>query len=124
MMSAAIYLIVTGVLVAAGYASLAAGASLLNGMETMGPLIFFLAAALLAPCAVALFKLQRWARRAAILLAAWLLANSVPTVSAAVAGARFWPLMRGGAIIIGSVVGIRYLMDESVRAAFVKSPRT
>jgi hypothetical protein len=124
MMIAAIYLIVTGVLVAAGYASLATGAPLLNGMETMGPLIFFLAAVLLAVCAVALFKLRRWARRAAILFAAWFLANAVPTVSEAVAGARLWPLARGGAIIIGSIVGIRYLMDEDVRAAFVKLPRT
>ncbi|MGA3211398.1 MAG: hypothetical protein ABSD20_08820 [Terriglobales bacterium] len=120
MITSAVYLFCTGILAAAGRMALAAGAPLLNGFETMGPLIFFLAATALTASAVALIRLHRWSRWAALIYAAWMLAGSIPGVSAAVAGMRAGPLVRGGSIIIGSIVAIRYLSTEAVRDVFQK----
>lgn len=117
-LAGAAFLLGSGVLAALGKVPLAVGAPLLNGLELMGPFIFIVAAVLMAATGYALLKLQRWSRRAAIVLAAWVLAATVPGLSSAVISIRPWTIVREGAIIIGSIVVIRYLMDAPVRAAF------
>lgn len=117
-LAGAAFLLGSGALVAAGKVPLAWGAPLLNGLELMGPSIFLLAAVLIAAIGYGMLKLQRWSRLATIVLAAWVLAAAIPGLSSAVANIRPWAIARQGAVIIGSIMAIRYLIDAPVRSAF------
>jgi hypothetical protein len=80
--------------------------------------MFFIAAVLMAATGYGLLKLHRWSRRGAIALAAWIIAAAVPGTSSAVLTLSPRGALREGAIIVASVMAIRYLIDAPVRAAF------
>src|SRR5512141_2976142 len=64
----AVFLACSAGLVTLGRAPLALGAPLLNGLETLGPLTFCIAAVLTATLGYGLLKLHRWSRRGAIVV--------------------------------------------------------
>ena len=113
--------------VALGFAALAAaqvvplssGAFLIGGgLEQLGPIAFLLYAALMILLVVALWKRWRWARRAAILVAAAGVAMTVPGLSSAVMDSRILALVREGLQIMVRVVAVYYLSQRPVKDWF------
>ena len=114
----AAFLVVTGLLTAFGIVPLRAGAFLLEGLELMGPVIFFLAAA--ASTAIGFALIFRWpgARRIAILFFALFGFAAIPSISSAVMEFRWFVIATEGAKLLSSVLVIFYLMQPDVVAYF------
>jgi len=110
----AVYLLVSGGLVAVGAMSLASGRYLLGDYATMGPVLYFGVAVVLAVLGIGLYKGWRIMRRLAIIVAALLMATSLLPVSAAVTYFQIGPLIFHGAKIILAVMAIRYLLQTEV----------
>lgn len=117
---AAAYLLAVGLtmLVRPGLVSMAAGAELLGGLELAGPYMFLLVAALSAAIAFGLWRLHRWARWLAILVALIGVVLLLPSVSSAVLDFRLRKLIWGGLVTIARVMIIWYLFQEPVKEAF------
>jgi hypothetical protein len=107
-------------LISPGAVSMAAGASLLGGLELAGPYMFLLIGAVAALVGYGLLRLNNWARRAAILLAFVGVVMLIPTVSGAVVSLRASPLIFGGTGVIVRVMILWYLFQEPVREAVEK----
>jgi multidrug transporter EmrE-like cation transporter len=116
---AAAYLLVLGIVMLAspGTLSMSLGAPLLGGLELAGPYMFLLVGGLAAVIAWGLFRLNKWAGRAAILAAVAGLVILIPTVSAAAVDFR-WPLLWSGLGVIVRVMIAWYLFQEPVKAVF------
>jgi hypothetical protein len=97
---------------------MAAGADLLNGLETAGPYMFLLVSAAGISVGVGLLRLQNWARRIAALLALIGIVLLVPRVSGAVVAARISALAWSGLGIIVRVVIVFSLYQAPVREIF------
>ncbi len=117
---AAAYLLVVGLTMLArpGLVSMAAGAELLGGLELAGPYMFLLMAALGAVVALGLWRLHRWARWLAILIAMIGVVLLLPRVSSAMLDFRIAKLAWGGLGTIVRVMIVGYLLQEPVRDAF------
>lgn len=120
---AATYLLVVGLTMLAqpGLVSMAAGAELLGGLELAGPYMFLLVGGCGLAVAFGLWKLHRWARWAAIVLALIGVLFLVPTVSSALFDFRIAKLAWGGLGTIIRVMIVWYLSQEPVREAFAAS---
>ena len=114
------YLWVVGLTMLArpGLVSMAAGASLLGGLELAGPYMFLLTGALGVALALALRRLHRWARWLAILVAAAGLVTLMPSVSSAMLDFRMGKLIWSGLGAIGRVLILFYLFQQPVQEAF------
>ncbi len=95
---AAAYLLAVGIIMLArpGLISMAAGAELLGGLEVEGPYMFLLVAAISAAIALGLWRLHRWARWLAILVAIIGVVLLLPSVSSAAVDLRIGQLAWGG----------------------------
>lgn len=114
----AAYIAGNGLLVLLGNVSFASGTYILGELVTMGPLVYFLVAVLLAGLGFALLRRWRWSRRLAIIAAALLVAGSVMPVSAAVIYSQVVGMVIHGAKIVLAIVIIRYLMQPDVAEWF------
>ena len=117
---AAAYLLVVGLTMLArpGLVSMAAGAELLGGLELAGPYMFLLMAALGAVIALGLWRLHRWARWLAILVAMIGVVMLLPTVSSAMLDFRIGILASGGLGVIVRTMIVWYLFQGPVGDAF------
>ena len=117
---AAVYLAGIGLtmLVRPGLVSMAAGADLLGGLETAGPYMFLLMAAVGLVIAVGLLHLHNWARRVAILVAMLGFVLLIPTVSSAVIDFQPGKLARSGSELIVRVLIVFYLYQLPLRDRF------
>jgi hypothetical protein len=117
---AAAYLLVVGLtmLVRPGLVSMAAGAELLGGLELAGPYMFLLTGTLGALIAVGLWRLHRWARWLAILVAMAGVVMLLPRASSAMLDFRIGKLVWKGFETIGRVLIVWYLFQEPVQNAF------
>jgi hypothetical protein len=106
-------------LVSPGTVSMAAGASLLGGLELAGPYMFLLIAGVAALIGWGLLRMQSWARRLTILVAFAGFVMLIPSVSAAAVDFR-WSLVTGGLGIIVRVVVIWYLWQTPTAEQFHK----
>ena len=103
----------------AGRMPLASGAFLVGGeLETAGPILFLLIAAVFLIAAAGLWKLKNWARHLAVGLAIIGLIRVTPAISSAVADGRVFAVVREGLQIIMRVIVIWYLLQEPVRDQF------
>jgi hypothetical protein len=116
---AAAYLFVLAILMllAPGTVSMFLAAPLLSGLELAGPYMFLLMAALGAAIGWGLLRLNRWARRAALIIAMIGVVLLVPAVSSAVIEFRVG-LVWGWLGVIVRVVMIWYLYRAETREAF------
>lgn len=121
----AAYLAVVGLVMLArpGTISMAAGADLLGGLELAGPYMFLLAGAVAALVAWGLLRLNKWARRAAVLVAMIGVVTLVPSVSSAVVGFQIKSLAWGGLGVILRVMVAWYLYQEPVAQTFLGEPQ-
>lgn len=117
----AVYLCALGgiMLVSPGAISMAAGASLLNGLELAGPYMFLLISAIAALVGWGMLRMQSWARRTTILAAFAGFVMLIPTVSAAAVDFR-WSLVWGGLGIIVRMVVVWYLWQTPTAEQFHK----
>ncbi|HZR55497.1 MAG TPA: hypothetical protein VFA74_01375 [Terriglobales bacterium] len=100
-----------------GTVSMTLGAPLLNGLELAGPYMFLLASAVGALIGWGLLRLNRWARRAAILVAGIGFVMLVPVVSAAAVDFH-WSLLTSGLGMIVRVMVVWYLWQGPVAEEF------
>jgi hypothetical protein len=107
-------------LLSPGTASMTLGAPLLGGLELAGPYMFVLAGIFLAFTAFGLLRLNKWARRAAILIAMIGVVMLVPSVSSAVIGLQIKSLVIGGLGVMLRVMIVWYLYQETVAAEFTR----
>ncbi len=121
----AVYLCAVGgaMLARPGIVSMAVGAPLLGGLETWGPYMFLLTGGVAALIGWGLLRLNRWARRAAILVAMIGFALLIPPVSAAVISIQPRALFWGGLGIIIRMAVVWYLWQTPTAEAFAKPPR-
>ena len=98
---------------------MAAGASLLGGLELAGPYMFLLVSAIAALIGWGLLRMQNWARRTAILAAFPGFVMLIPSVSAAAIDFR-WSLLWGGLGIIVRMVVVWYLWQTPIAEQFTK----
>jgi len=117
----AAYLCAIGILMLVwpGAVSMAAGASLLDGLELAGPYMFLLVSTVAALIGWGLLRMHKWARRVAILAAFAGFVMLIPSVSMAVVDAR-WSLVWGGLGIIVRMVVVWYLWQTPVAEQFGK----
>jgi hypothetical protein len=117
---AAAYLAGVGVLMLLrpGLLSMSAGAFLLHGLETAGPIMFLLAAGAGALIAWGVFGLHPWARRAAAFVALIGVVMLLPAVSSSVVDFRISTLMGNGLGVILRVMIAWYLGQPWTREAF------
>jgi hypothetical protein len=104
-----------------GIVSFACGAYLLGGLEIMGPLIYFIVAAILAALGYGLLRGWRWTRRLAQIAAALLISGTVVSISSAVMYSQVFGVILHGAKIVLAIVIIRYLMQPEVVEWFGRS---
>ena len=90
----------------------------------MGKWIFALYASIYAACGLGLWRMQRWALRAASLLLLWGAFLAIPAVSSATADARVYAIARDGAQILWRVAALRYLWQQSTRDSFERQVPT
>ena len=102
-----------------GTVSMAAGASLLGGLELAGPFMFLLTGTVAALIGWGLLRMQSWARRMVIIIAFAGFVMLIPTVSAAAVDFR-WSLVTGGLGIIVRMVIVWYLWQTPVAEQFKK----
>jgi len=117
----AVYLCVIGMLMLArpGAVSMAAGASLLGGLELAGPYMFLLVSAIAVLIGWGLLRMYSWARRLAIVAAFAGFVMLIPSVSAAAIDFR-WSLLWGGLGIIVRMVVVWYLWQTPIAEQFTK----
>jgi len=117
---ASAYLCVVGAVMLAwpGMLSMVLGAPLLGGLELAGPYMFLLVGSVGALVGWGLLRLNKWARRAAIIAALIGLVMLLPTVSAAALGFRLGPLVWGGLGVIVRVMIVWYLYQQPVAERF------
>lgn len=112
---AAIY----ALLLTSGRIAMSRGAWLIGGgFEIMGKWVFALYAMIHGACAVGLWRMQRWALRAASLLLLWGVFQVIPAISSATADSRILAIAREGVQILWRVVALRYLWQQSTRDSF------
>lgn len=118
---AAAYLGLIGsvMLASPGRVSMSLGAPLLSGLELAGPYMFLLTAAVGALIGWGLFRLNNWARWAAIVVGFIGVVMLVPGVSAAAVDFRA-SLLWGGLGIIVRVMIVWYLCQEPIKELFAK----
>jgi hypothetical protein len=97
---------------------MAAGAFLLNGLETGGPFMFLLGSVGAVLTAWGLLRLNQWARRIAAVLALIGVVMSIPSVSSSVVDFRVGTLVWGGLAVIVRVMIAWYLWQPWTREAF------
>jgi hypothetical protein len=116
---AAVYLGLIAVVMLAwpGVASMALGAPLLNGLELAGPYMFLLMAGVGALIGWGLWRLNNWARRAAIVVGFVGLVMLVPSVSAAAVEFRVSLLWAGLGIVVRVMI-VWYLYQTPVAERF------
>lgn len=114
------YLLAVGLIMLArpGLASMAAGADLLGGLELAGPYMFLLVGALGAAVALGLWRLHRWARWLAILLALIGVVLLLPSVSSALIDFRLAKLAWNGLGVMMRTMIVWYLFQEQVAETF------
>ena len=119
---AAAYLGLIGALMLAapGTVSMALGAPLLSGLELAGPYMFLLVTAVAMLIGWGLLRLNRWARRAALVAGSVGAIMLVPAVSAAAEDFRA-PLLWQGLGVVIRVAIVWYLFQEPIKEAFAKS---
>ncbi len=110
----AAFLAITGILATLGVQPLHSGAFLLEGLELMGPVIFFLAAVVTVATGFALTKRMPFARRLAILLFALIGFAAIPALSSAVVEFRWLTLTEEGLKLLVCVLVIFQLMQPHV----------
>ena len=108
------YLVVNGVLVMAGIVSFTSGRHILGDYASMGPLLYFAVAIVLALLGAGLLRGWSFTRRLTIVAAAFLIATSVLPISAAVAYFQIVAIVIHGLKIIVTVMAIRYLLQPEV----------
>jgi hypothetical protein len=120
---AAAYLLAVGLTMLArpGLVSMAAGAELLGGLELAGPYMFLLMAALGAVIALGLWRLHRWARWLAILVAMIGVVMLLPSVSSAMLDFRIGKLFWDGLGTILRVTIVWYLFQPDSKEAFERN---
>jgi hypothetical protein len=114
----AAFLVITGLLTAFGIVPLRSGAFLLEGLELMGPIIFFLAAAVSTAIGFALILRWPGARRLGILLFALFGLAGIPSISSGIAEFRWFVIATEGAKLLFSVLVIFSLMQSEVVTYF------
>ncbi|MGA2358549.1 MAG: hypothetical protein ABSF66_06085 [Terriglobales bacterium] len=121
-----IYLAIAGglMLLRPGAISMSAGAPLLFGLESAGPYMFLLMAAVGGGLAWGLVELNNIARHAALLIAITGIVMLVPKVSAATVIAQPKALAVGGLGIIVRVIVAWYLSRGEIADQFKASPRS
>ena len=103
----------------AGTIPLAYGRYLVGpGMETPGPLIFLIYAAVMTVTALGMLRLNNWARHITIVFAAIGVYFAVPTVSTAVLSGELLPTIREGVQVILRIAAIWYLVQQPTRELF------
>jgi len=102
-----------------GAVSMAAGATLLSGLELAGPYMFLLVGTFTAFTGWGMLRMQSWARRITILAAFAGFVMLIPSVSAAAVDFR-WSLVTGGLGIIVRMVVVWYLWQTAVAEQFSK----
>jgi hypothetical protein len=114
------YLLIMGltILVRPGIIGMSAGAALMGGLELAGPYMFLLLAGVAIAVAFGLWRLHRWARWTAILLALIGLVMLVPSVSSAVFDFRLARLAWGGLGVVVRTMIVWYLLQEHVGDTF------
>jgi hypothetical protein len=112
------FLIGDGLLVYFGKVSFATGSYFLGGLETMGPLIFWIVGCALVALGFSLLRGFRWSRRLGIVAAALLLSTAVMPVSGAVIYGNILGIITNGAKIIVAIAIIRYLLQPEVADYF------
>jgi hypothetical protein len=119
---AAVYLLGLGCIMLAspGAVPMRLGAPLLSGLELAGPYMFLLTGAAGAVIAGGLWKLQNWARWAAIVAACVGVVLLAPSVSGAVSDLRAGALIWDGFGIMLRVVVIFYLLQSPSVEAFLR----
>jgi hypothetical protein len=117
---AAAYLCILGciMLISPGAVSMVLGTPLLHGLELAGPYMFLLPGAVGFLIGGGLLCLNRWARRAAILVALIGLVELVPTISTAVIEFRIGRLVWSGLGVVTRVLIAWYLYQEPVAQSF------
>jgi hypothetical protein len=117
---AAVYLLTVGLtmLASPGLVSMAAGTELLDGLELAGPYMFLLIGTLGTGLALGLWRLHRWARWLAILVAMTGVVMLLPGVSSAMLDFRIGKLAREGLGTMVRAMIVWYLFQEPVREAF------
>ncbi len=120
---AAVYLLVVGLTMLArpGAVGMSTGAELLGGLELAGPYMFLLVAGVGLAVALGLWRLHRWARWTAIVLALIGLVMMVPSVSSAVFDFRIAKLASGGLGAIIRTMIVWYLFQAHVSDAFAEN---
>lgn len=101
--------------------SFTAGASLLAGFETAGPIAFLIGATAYALIAYGLWTLRNWARHAAIGLAALQAILALPKVSENAVALNFPRLIVTGFPMMLAAALIFYLSKTSTAALFGKN---
>lgn len=114
------YLLAVGLTMLArpGLVSMAAGAELLGGLELAGPYMFLLMAALGVVVAFGLWRLHRWARWLAILIAMIGVVLLLPSVSSALIDFQLGKLVRDGLGVMVRTMIVWYLFQGPVAEAF------
>jgi multidrug transporter EmrE-like cation transporter len=114
------YLLLVGLimLIRPGLVSMAAGASLLGGLELAGPYMFVLAGGVGVTVALGLWWLHRWARWLAILFAIIGVVMLLPSVSSAMLDFRIARLAWDGLGTILRVMIVWYLFQEPINNVF------
>lgn len=107
-------LLIDAVMIMAHFFSLASGRYLIGEYTTMGPTIFFVAAAVLIALGIGLLRGWGFARRLAIVAAALFLATSALPLSAAVGYFQIAGIVIHGGKIILAIIAIRYLLLPEV----------
>jgi hypothetical protein len=100
-----------------GSLSMELAAPLLNGLELAGPYMYLLMGGTGALIGWGLLRLNKWARRAALVVALIGVVMLVPAVSAAAVDLGT-PLLWGGLGIIVRVIIVWYLYQEPVAESF------
>lgn len=120
----AAYLLVLGsvMLAAPGALSMALGAPILGGLELAGPYMFLLMAATAFIISFGLLRLNKWARRAALLAGMIGIAMLLPAVSSSVIEFRPRTLAWGGLGMIVRMMVVWYLWQTPVAEQFANKP--
>jgi multidrug transporter EmrE-like cation transporter len=105
-------------LIRPGVVSMAAGASLLGGLELAGPYMFILGGGVGVTVALGLWWLHWWARWLAILIAIIGVVMLLPSVSSAMLDFRIARLAWDGLGTILRVMIVWYLFQEPIKNAF------
>ena len=116
----AAYLFVIGLLMLSrpGLISMAAGAPLLGGLEVAGPYAFLLAGVFGAGVAFGLLRLNKWARRLAIIITMIGVVLLIPGVSSSVVDFQVGKLAGEGLQIILRATVVWYLYQEPIAEVF------